>query len=137
MQTTCGIFVQSGIKRDVLRTGTGLAEFVTDRSAELVTNTLVEALLFPLLGSMVVDETESVSVIVVPDATVEFTFTTKLKFAVALAARLAIVHMYGTVEVQAHPAGPVSDTKVVFAGKVSENCTVLAAAGPLLVTLCA
>jgi hypothetical protein len=74
-------------------TGTGFAEFVTDMSAESATMTLVDALLFPPFGSLVADETVSVSVMVVPDATVEVTFTTKLKFAVALAARLAMLHV--------------------------------------------
>src|SRR5258708_2379146 len=116
--------------------GTGLAVFVTDMSAESATIIFVDALLFPLLGSTVVVETESVSVIVVPEATAEFTLTTKVKFPVPPAARLAMVHWYGTVAVQLHPADPLKDTNVVFVGSVSENCTVLAAAGPLLVTLC-
>jgi hypothetical protein len=43
------------------------------------------------LGSVVgVALTESVSVITVPEATVEFTFTTKVNVALALAARLAM-----------------------------------------------
>jgi len=37
--------------------------------------------------------------------------------------------------VHAHPAGPVSDTNVVFAGTVSLKVMVLAAAGPPLVTV--
>jgi len=38
--------------------------------------------------------------------------------------------------VHVHPAGPVSDTNVVFAGTVSLKVMVLAAAGPALVTVC-
>jgi hypothetical protein len=73
-------------------TGTGLAVFVTDISAESATTVLTDALLFPPFGSTVVDETVSVSVIVVPDATVEFTFTTKVKLPVPPEARVAMVH---------------------------------------------
>jgi len=43
------------------------------------------------------------------------------------------------VTVQVHPAGPESDTNVVVTGTVgtvSVTVTVLAAAGPLLVTVC-
>lgn len=49
-----------------------------------------------------------------------------------------MVQLGGTVAVlQAHPAGPVSETAVVFAGTGSLKLTVVAAAGPLLVTVCA
>jgi hypothetical protein len=41
-------------------TGTGLAALVTDKSAESATCTLADALLLPGLGSLVVEETESV-----------------------------------------------------------------------------
>src|ERR1700728_3829636 len=40
-------------------------------------------------------------------------------------------------KVQVQPAGPVSDCAAVFAGVVSVNVIALAAAGPLLVTVCA
>jgi len=118
-------------------TGTGLAEFVIERSAEFPTTTLADALLFPKVGSPVVAETESVCVIVVPDATLLFTFTTKVKFAVAFAARLAIVHAGGTLTtLHVHPAGPVNETTVVFAGTGSLKVIVLAVAGPPFVTDC-
>ena len=91
-------------------------------------------LLLPLFGSMVVDETESVWVIVDPCATVVFTFTTKVKFAVVPAAMIVVsVQVRPT---QVHPTGPVNDTCEVFAGRVSVNTGALAVAGPLLVTLC-
>jgi hypothetical protein len=117
-------------------TGTGLAVFVTDRSAESATCVLTVALLFPPFGSLA-DDTESVSVIVVPDATVAFTFTTKVKFAVVFAARLPMVQLGGVgAMLHVHPAGPVNDTTVVLAGTGSVNEIVVAVAGPLLVTLC-
>ena len=75
-------------------TGTGLAMFVIERSAELPTSTLAEAVLFPELGSVVGDAlTESVSVMVDPETALAFTFTTKVKVALAFAARLAMVHV--------------------------------------------
>ena len=118
-------------------TGTGLAEFVTDKSAESATCTLTVALLLPMFGSPVALLTDAVSVMVVPEATAVFTFTTKVKFAVALAASVPMEHVKGETEVQAHPAGPVSDTNVVLAGRVSVRTTVVAEAGPPLATVCA
>ena len=121
----------------VANTGTGLAVLVTDRSAESDTKVLTVALLFPLFGSIVAEDTESVSVMVVPDATPAFTFTTYVKFAVVVAVRLAIVQLGGVVAVlHVQLAGPVSETTVVFVGTGSVNDTVVAVAGPLLVTLC-
>ena len=38
--------------------------------------------------------------------------------------------------VQVHPAGPVSDTEVVFAGSVSVKLTLVAVLGPPFVTTC-
>jgi hypothetical protein len=117
-------------------TGTGLAASVTERSAESATCTFTVALLFPLLGSLV-DDTESVSVIVVPEATFAATFTPKVKLAVTFAARLAMVQLGGVVAMlHVHPAGPVNETTVVLAGTGSVNEIVVAAAGPLFVTLC-
>ena len=42
-------------------TGTGLAMFVIERSAELPTSTLAEAVLFPELGSVVGDALTRIS----------------------------------------------------------------------------
>src|SRR5580700_8072653 len=117
-------------------TGTGLAELVTDRSAESATCTLTVALLFPMFGSPVGLLTDAVSVMVVPEATALLTCTTNVKFAVALAARVAMEQVKGATEVQAHPAGPPRDTNVVLAGRVSVRTTVLAEAGPPLATVC-
>lgn len=116
-------------------TGTGLAEFVTDKSAEFPTCTLADALLLALFGSLVVDATDTVSVIVVPEATVVFAVTTKVKLAAALAVRVPIVQVKGAVEVHVHPGGPLSDANDVFAGSVSVSVIVVADAGPPLVTV--
>jgi hypothetical protein len=115
-------------------TGTGLAEFVTERFADPATCTLAIALLLPPFGSPVLDETESVCVMVVPFATAVPTVTVKIKFAVVLAAIGAVSEQVRPVHVQ--PAGPVNDTSVVPVGSVSVNTGAFAANGPLLVTLC-
>lgn len=116
-------------------TGTGLAMLVSDKSAEPATTTLVAALLLPELGSPVTDDpTESVCVMVVPGAVPEFTVTIKVKFAVVLAASVVMVQV-SVPTVQVQPAGPVRDWAVVFAGSVSVKVTVLAAAGPPLLTV--
>jgi hypothetical protein len=116
-------------------TGTGLAVLVTDKSAELATCTVADALLLPVLGSLVEEETDAVSVMVVPDTTVVGTFTTKEIVPLALRARLAMLHVYGAVVVHVHP-DPASETNVAFVGTASDSTTALAVAGPLLVTVC-
>ena len=70
-------------------TGTGLGVFVIDRSAVPATIVFTAALLLAPLGSVVVEVTESVWVMVVPDATVAPTVTTKVKEAVVLAGIVA------------------------------------------------
>jgi len=75
-------------------TGTGLAVLVIERLAESATCTLTEALLLPIFGSVVtLLATEAVSVMVAPEVAVALTFTTNVKVAVALSARLAIVQV--------------------------------------------
>ena len=117
-------------------TGTGLGTFVTERSAELPTVTLALALLLVLLGSPVVEETESVWVIVVPDATFVFTLTTKVKLAVVVAAIVVVSVQFKLARTQVHPAGPVKETAVVLAGSVSVNTGAAAVAGPALLNVC-
>ena len=117
-------------------TGTGLPEFVTDRSAESATSRFTVALLFVLVGSPVDDDTESVCVMVVPDATLLFTFTTKVKLAVVAEAIVVVSVHVSVPRTHVHPAGPTSETADVFAGKVSVKTGAFAIAGPLLVTLC-
>lgn len=111
-------------------TGTGLSVFVIDRLAESATPTFAVALLFVVFGSLVTDDaTESVCEIVVPDATLLFTVTMSVKFAVVLAAMLAIVQAGGAgVVVHVQVPGPAKDTSVVFAGIGSVKVTVDAAA---------
>lgn len=109
---------------------------MTDRSAEVPTVTLDDALLLPLLGSAVDDATESVWVIVVPAATPLFTVTTKEKAALVFAAMAVVSVQVSEANTQVHPAGPVSETAVVFAGRVSVRTGAFAVAGPALETVC-
>jgi len=95
---------------------------------------LTVALLLPPFGSPVVEETESVCVMVLPFATVPATVTMNVKVAVVLAAIAAVSVQESAPHV--HPAGPFNETAVVFAGSVSVNTGAFAATGPLLVTLC-
>lgn len=115
-------------------TGYGLGEFVTERSADVFTGMLTVALLLPPFGSPVLDETESVCVMVEPYAALAFTVTTNVKFAVVFAAIADPSVQVRPTHV--HPAGGVSETNVVLAGNVSVNTGAFAAAGPALVTLC-
>jgi hypothetical protein len=112
-------------------TGTGLAVFVTERSAEAATCTLAAAALLAQFGSLALQEAESVCVIVDPEATVVFTVTTNVKFAV-VTPRLEMVQVR-VASVHVHPAGPESVCATVFTGVVSVNVTVFAVAGPPLV----
>lgn len=106
---------------------------MTDRSAEPATWTLAEELLLAGFGSTgAVSETDTVSVIVVPGATPALTVTTNEKVAVAFAARVvpALFVQAGVATLHVHPAGPVRDTAVVFAGSVSVTVMDPAAAEP-------
>src|SRR5208282_387463 len=116
------------------RTGIGLALSVIERLADVDTCTFTVALLLPLFGSPVVEETESVCAIVLPNATVELTVTTKVKFAVVLATIVVVSVQVRPAHV--HPEGPVKDTSVVLAGSVSVNTGAFAVAGPALLTVC-
>ncbi len=74
--------------------------------------------------------------IVVPKATVVFTFTTKVKFAVVPAPSVVVSVQVSVPKTHVHPAGPSRDTAVVLAGRVSVKTGAFAVAGPRLVTLC-
>ena len=87
-------------------TGTGLGVFVIERFAELPTTSVAVALLFAMFGSTVVDATESVSVIVVPTATLVLTLTTKEKLAGASRHRRRICTLQGRQN--AGPSGRAS-----------------------------
>jgi hypothetical protein len=122
------------------RTGSGVAVFVTARSAWLAkaTVTLAVALLFEEFGSEMVEDPESVSLITVPAAVPAFTLTTKAKLAVIPDAKVAIEQLMLPVppmpgELHVQPPGAAKDTKVVFVGTVSAKATLVAVAGPPLV----
>src|SRR3954468_20190923 len=118
------------------RTGTGVAAFVTERSAVSATNVFTVTLLLAEFGSTVVEETESVCGRVVPFATAAPTLTTKVKFAVAVAFITTVSVHFRVASTQVQPTGPVSDTAVVPAGSVSVSTGTFALAVPALVTVC-
>jgi hypothetical protein len=91
-------------------TATGEAEFVVTRSACVAsaTTSFAVALLLPGLGSLVEELTVAIWLMAVPAAVPAFTFTTKVKFAVELAPRVAIVQV-SVPRLHVHPAGPVKD----------------------------
>jgi len=95
--------------------------------------------LFPATGSSV-DVTLAVLLTIVPFGVAAFTFTTSVKDPLPLAGRVAMVQLTVPVPptagvVQVHPAGDVRDTNVVFAGRVSDRATVVAAVAVRFVTL--
>ena len=96
---------------------------------------VVVAVLLEAMGSETADPTVTELVITVPGAVPALTVKTKVNV------ELAFVAIEGLEQetvvaftTQAHPDGTVSDEKVVFAGMVSTAVTVVAVAGPLLVT---
>ena len=115
----------------------GDATFVTTRSACVAVATTSEAtaVLFAELESLVVVVTVAVSLIAVPAAVPAFTVTVKVMVAGELAASAGSEHV-SVASVHVHPAGPVSDTAVVFAGSVSVRTTLVAPLGPALLTTC-
>jgi len=124
-------------------TGFGDAELVTTISACAVVPTMVAALAMLLteFGSLTEELTAAVSVITVPLATPEFTFTNIVNVDVVLPGMAGLVHTTlpvaptaGVAQVQ--PAGAAIERNVVFAGTASTNAALSAALGPLLVTSC-
>src|ERR1700730_1229269 len=114
-------------------TEVGAAELVATRLAcapPATTSFAIAELLFGL-GSVVDELTVAISLIWVPDMIPAFTFTMYVMVAGAPGSRLASVHVRVKVE-QIQPAGPVSDTTVVFAGKASFRVTLVAVDGPAL-----
>jgi len=99
------------------------------------------ALLLVKFGTMLVAEAAAVSAIFVPDAVPEFTCKIKVNVALALRARLlpSVQVMVPAVPAvrgeHVHPTGGVIDWKFVLGGVVCVKVTVVAAAGPLLVTV--
>ena len=95
----------------------------------------VVAVLLADVGSETAEPTVTELVITVPGAVPAVTVKTKVNVEVALAAidglEQETVVAFTT---QVHPAGTTSDENVVFAGMVSTAVTVVAVAGPLLVT---
>lgn len=121
--------------------GVALLEIVMLALLALPTTTTAVALLLVKFGTMLLAVAVAVSAILVPEAVPEFTCNTIVKPAVPFTARLASVHVIVPVAptagvVQPQPLGIMMDWKFVFGGVDCVKLTDVAAAGPLLVTLC-
>lgn len=96
---------------------------------------VIVAVLLEEVGSETADPTVMELVITVPGAVPAITVKTKVNVELAFAAIDGLVQetvVAFTTQVQ--PDGTVSEENVVFAGMVSTAVTVVAVAGPLLVT---
>jgi hypothetical protein len=105
-----------------------------DRSADAVTVVLAVAVLFPGVGSAVVDET--LAVFVSAAACEGAVTTTAIAGAVAPVTRAGLVQLTETLPefVHVQPV-PAADTNVTPAGNVSATDTFAASDGPLFVTV--
>src|ERR1700693_3030329 len=119
-------------------TGSGDATLVTDRFAPVVPTIVVTvAVLFAEFGSLAEEPPDTVPVITVPFAVPLFTFTMRVNAPEANPGIFALVQTTlpvapAAVFKQLHPAGAVSDTRVVFAGIAATRVALSAALGPLL-----
>jgi hypothetical protein len=100
--------------------------------------------LFPVFGSSTPETTLAVLVMIVPFAVPAVTVTTTVMVAVfpdgsagaVVSVQLMVFGVVVVMSEQAHPVGPVAETKVVFAGRFSVTVVLGEAAGPLFVTTC-
>src|SRR5215470_14395486 len=110
-------------------TGDGAPELATTRSTSEFAIVVVVVVLLALVGSLVVEETVEVAVIVVPIAVAAFTFTITEMFTVVPAAMLGFVQVTVPVAptagvVHDHPAGTRTPWNVVFVGVASVSFAV-------------
>ena len=121
--------------------GGGGGSIVSDalRVSDVATTSLAVALLFAVLGSVVLELMVAVSLMAVPAAVPAVTFTTTGKLAVPTA-KLGLVQVMVPAaptagRVQDHPVGiGVSCTNVVSGGVFSVKVAAAAGLGPALVT---
>ena len=119
--------------------GVALFAMVTLALLALATVTMAVALLPVRFGTILLAVAVSVSAMLVPDAVLELTCSVSVKFAVALTAKVLAVQLMvpaaptaGVVQIQ--PVAVIA-WKLVLGGVGCEKVSVVAAAGPLLVTL--
>jgi len=119
-------------------TGLGEATFVTNKfGPEVPVSVVTMAVLFAKIGSKTDEPTVAEAVITVPFVVPVATFTTNVKVADDKPAIFAFVHTALPVPLgarQLHPAGGVSEVKVVLFGTGNTRVALSAALGPLLVT---
>ena len=103
--------------------GVAVLTIVTLALLALATTTSAVAVLVVRPGTMLVAVAVAVSAILVPEAVPAFTCNTRVKLAVAVAARVPIVQVIVPEAptpglMQVHPAGAVMDWKFVLGGVV-------------------
>jgi hypothetical protein len=118
-------------------TGFGVPLLVTVKSQTMVTSVAVVVVLVFTAFVAVTDEVA----VIVPAAIVGATFRTTIMSAAVPDATLGSVQLTVPVAptagaVQVHPTGAETDANVVLVGVTSVKLAVVAAAGPLLVTVC-
>jgi hypothetical protein len=117
------------------RIGLGTPLFVTVRSHAVMTVVVTVVLLLADVGSIVVEETDELAVIVCA-AMFGATFTTTVMSTAEPALMLGFEQVTEAVTVHNQPAGGATETNVVLAGIASVNMTAEAGPGPLFVTVC-
>jgi len=122
-------------------TGLGVPAFVTPKSQRVPTPVMTVVVLLPRFGSDVVAVTEEFAVtgppVVLGGTLTTITMSAEVpepRFAVSLHTTFPVDPTAG--EVQVHPAGASTDSKVVLVGVGSVKLRPAAAAGPLLVMVC-
>ena len=120
-------------------TGSGESVFVTERSADVLTDVLAEDVLLASFGSGVVEPTDARLLMELPLAVLALTFTTSVKTAGGSLTAYDFVAVTPPVPptagvVRDHPAGAAIETNVVPVGTPSVNC-VTASEGPALSTV--
>src|SRR5260370_13081 len=118
-------------------TGLGVPVMVMPTTADVTTGVVTVALSSPGVKSGLSLLTVAVLMMFEPFGALPRTWTTTVNVAEAPAARLAVVPLMvpvpptaGLVKVKAGPLVWLSETKVVFAGRLSVSCGFGAAAGP-------
>jgi|SRR5580704_10515671 hypothetical protein len=114
------------VRLEEMNTGVGDAVIESDRSASPVISTSTEVMvaLFEATGSVVCEVTSAELTIDVPAAAAALTVTTNVKFPVVVLLAMAALAEHKTVPVpptagavpQVHPAGGVTEAKVVLGG---------------------
>src|SRR5690349_13016836 len=113
-------------------TGSGESDFVTTRSARVITAVVADAVLLELSVSVSVAAAVTLLLMVAPLAVFELTLTTMVKTAVSPAVTAAFEKTIGplVLVLQPVPVVTTAETNEVLAGTASVTVTLLASDGP-------